>query len=426
MATNNFENGAESGSRRDYSDGGSPFRHEVSFSSEDFWAARNAHHGAGSNENLPNISISDNQNGGTSDSNQSSSQNSLTQELNSFLQEFEQFFQQFQQGGTGDSSATNNSPSSGDTSSSNADTTSNGGQSDNSQPQRHQPTDSTQPSQGGGEGDQSQQGSGDNTQQNNGNGGNDYNNSGNSSGSECNNSGNNGGADCNNSGGGTGDTTQNNGGSDSGTSGNGQGSGGSDTTQAGSGSDSTQSSTSGQSGTDCPTPNPSPNPSPTPTPPATPTIADQAASVVSQVDNSAQSGDFLGALTTLNNSEQAFKSSDPNDYNQYCQDLLNGIEHTNTSDGKTGADVMNALTEADIAYNWSSLSKPDGDHAYMDPQDLLNDVAASSDPVNKALLENGAANFGSLYGLGTVKNSDVANDMQLNEASFAQAWTKSF
>jgi hypothetical protein len=128
----------------------------------------------------------------------------------------------------------------------------------------------------------------------------------------------------------------------------------------------------------------------------------------------------------LNNSEQAFKSSDPNDSGQFSQDLLTGLEHTNTSDGKTGADVMNALSEADIAYNWSSLSKPDGDKAYMDPQDLLNDVAASSDPVSKALLANGAANFNSLYGLGTVQNADVANDMQLNEAEFAQVWTKSF
>jgi hypothetical protein len=425
MATNNFENGAENGSKRDFSEGGSPFRQEASFSSEDFWAAHNARHGAGSNENLPNISISDNQNGGSSDSNQSSSQNSLNQELNGFLQEFEQFFQQFQQGGNGDSTATNNSPSSSDSSSSNGDTSSNSGQSDNSQPRHHQPTDSTQPSQGGGAGDQSQQGSGESTQQNNGS------ETTNNGGADCNNSGNNGGTDCNNSGnGGTGDTTQHNGGSDSGTSSSGQSNGGSDTTQSGSGSDSTQSSTSGQSGTDCPTPtptpNPSPSPSPTPAPPATPTIADQAASVVSQVDNSAQSGDFLGALTTLDNSDQAFKSSDPNDYGQYSQDLLTGIEHTNTSDGKTGADVMNSLTEADIAYNWPALSKPDGDKAYMDPQDLLNDVASSTDPVNKALLANGAANFNSLYGLGTVQNADVANDMQLNEASFAQTWTNSF
>ncbi|HEY9717897.1 MAG TPA: hypothetical protein V6C69_10535 [Trichormus sp.] len=376
MASNNFENGAENSSRRESSEGGSPFRHDVSFSSQDFWAAHNAHHGSGSNENLPNISISDNQNGGTSDSNQASSQNGLSQQMNSFLQEFEQFFQQFQQGGTGDSSATNNSPSSGDSStSSNGDTSSNGGQSDNSQAQRHQPTDSTQPSQGGG------------------------------GGGDCTKSGNNGG---------TGDTTtQNNGGSDGGTSGTVQGNSGSDTTQ--SGGDSTQSGSGGQTGTDT-----------TPTQPATPTIADQAASVVSQVDNSAQSGDFLGALTTLNNSEQAFKSSDPTDSGQFSQDLLTGIEHTNTSDGKTGADVMNALSEADIAYNWSSLSKPDGDKAYMDPQDLLNDVAASSDPVSKALLANGAANFGSFYGLGTVQNDDVANDMQLNEAEFAQVWTKSF
>jgi len=425
MATTQFENGGDQSSKRDYApDGGALSRQAGSFNSEDFWAARRAHQGSGTEDSLPSISITNQD--GSSSGGSDSSQNSLTQELNSFIQQLSQMEQQFVQqlqgtngsGNNGDSSNSGNGDSSsggngGAQTNGNDSNNGNGGQSDNNCFHTQKPPDCTQPSPGGSS-EQAQPGSGDGTQQNNG--GSDTTQP--SNGSDTTPPSN------------TTDTTPPSNGSDttppSNTTDTTPPSNGSDTTQPSSGSDTTQPNNNGQGGTDCPTPTPTPTPSPAPTPNPTPTLDDQAKGLVAQVDNSVQQGDFQGAYNTLKSNESAFKSTDPNDYQQYTNDILNDLEHTTTSDGMTGGKVMDALSLADVNENWPGVSKADGSHRNLDPVDLQTDISVSSDPIDKALLANDSANFLKLYGEGTTNNADEANSLVVWQDSYEGTWAQSF
>ena len=377
MATNSqMENGREGSASYDHIVQGSSNLSRQAWQPEEFRAAQQAMSPSGSTDSLPSMTFTDSGagSGNGSEGSQSNSMQQFLGMLQQFAQEEQQMFTQMQNmfGGSGDSGGGNTGDGANTRSS----------LSDNSQPTTSGPIENTQPSTGGSS-DTAQQGS-----------------SGSSEGTPVT--------------GGSSDTTQPSTGGSSDTTQPSTG-GTSYTTQPSTGSsgDNTQPS-SGQwnNGND--------------NRPHTPTIADQAKSLVQQVDNQVQIGNYTTALNTLHTGEKSVAANDPADYSEFTSDVMSGLEHTTTSDGTSGSDVMNALSLAYVNQNWNSVSVPDGSHRYFDPVDIQNEIGATSDPVDQAILANTSGKFLTLYGIGTVQNADEANSLIGSQDALQGRWTQSF